>query len=193
LLVALLRKKIDNPQQEVASGDTQKVPSYEYHKKLLGQHKTLKSQYEELQARMQKVEEEKMVAEGNKDELISSLRERLDKTESASKQMQANYAYNVVSGQVMQEAAKMGCVDTEALLQLADLTQLEADENYNVYATQVKELLEMAKSKRPYLFQKAAPKIAVGTPTTSDLEPKSWTETKDKTELLKAALMRENG
>ena len=94
------------------------------------------------------------------------------------------------------ELVKQGCNDPkkiELLLSQVNLDEVELDEGHKPNLDQVAFQAQKLKNEHIYLFQKAAPKVAVGTPGTPNLEPKSWTEVKDKTELLKAALRRENG
>lgn len=157
----------------VSDQDKNDSVSLSTHRKLLNQRKRdLQKFEEELKQRerqIQELNEAKMQEDGKKDELIESLKSRLKDTETKYKSKTSAYAYKVIASQVEREAIKMGCVDTEGLLLLSDLSMLEPDEDFNIDGSDVKSMLEDIKEKRPYLFQKTAPTIKDGLPKKPDV------------------------
>jgi hypothetical protein len=110
----------------------------------------------ELKARIDAIESEKLTQEGKWKELAEKEKSRADKAEKEAREKHAKFAMRTVEGQVKAEAAKLGCVDSDALLKLMDLTELEVDDDYQVNADTMKIQLEKLKKEKSYLFPKEA-------------------------------------
>lgn len=159
--------------ESVIQGKKADEVSYETHRKLLSEKKKLSQQFSQTQEELNKLREERMMAEGKKDELIATLKKDLNETKDRFKKQSANYAFKTVSSQVAAEAATMGCRDVEALIQLSDLTSLEIGDDFSIDKEQVKNMLESVKEQRSWLFDKPAPNVQTGTPAKPNLEGKT--------------------
>lgn len=157
--------------------------SYDTHRKLLGEKKKATERLAALEAELTELREGKMQDEGKKDELIDSLRKRVSEYESKYKKAHADFAYKSVSSQIEREALKAGCVDTEALLSLSDLSTLEVDDNYSVNTDDIMRMIDEAKERRGYLFSKPGPKVVDGVPAKPELSNKKGIEGKSIDEL----------
>ena len=144
--------------------------AYETYRRTLSEAKRVKAERDELRERAALLEQQKLESEGNKDELINTLKKQLAEKEKRYKDSVGNYAYQSVKSQIESEAAKLGCVDTDALSKLVNLDVLDIDETtFRAEAEQVKLLIDEVKNQRPYLFSKAGPKLDPHVPRTGDL------------------------
>ena len=162
------------PQEPVVQGKDS--VSYETHRKLLAEKKKIAEQFNSLSEELNKLKEEKLMAEGNKEELINSLKKSLEEERANRKKESAAYAYKTISAQVEREALKMGCVDTEALIRLADLTSLEVGDDFSLDKEQVRAMLEKTKEERSWLFSKPAPNVQTGVPAKPDVSAKGLSD-----------------
>ena len=159
-------ENLDTNSDTTGGGESRKDHvAYDTYRKVLGEKKAQDAKLKELQARIDEVEAQKMQAEGNKDQLIAKLQKQLNEQQKEYKQMQGNYAYNQITSQVKQEAIKLGCIDPDALIRLADITSLEVDESFNVDKSGVQALIDDLKKSKAYLFKKDVGQIADGTPS----------------------------
>ena len=142
--------------------------SYDTYKKTLSEAKKLREQLrsmDDLQTRLKELEQEKLGAEGKKDEVISSLKAELDKATKEKKQVFQKFAYRSLGEQVRVEAMKQGCVDATALMKLADLSEVEIDQDtFEADKDKLAEIVTQMKSTNPYLFSKSGPKINANLP-----------------------------
>ncbi len=105
------------------------------------------------------METQKLQEEGKHQELADKYRRERDEALDRATRATDSYARKTVGAQVRAVAAEMGCIDTEALVQLVDLDQVPVDDDFNVDSVSVKNMLEKERQKRSYLFGKTAPKI----------------------------------
>lgn len=140
--------------------------SYDSFKKAVDEKKRILSENETLKKRLDEIESSKLQEEGKFKESFEKASKRASELEKELKVTKATYAYNTVRSQVVAEAAKAGCVDAEALVNLyhTDLSELDPDEQFNVKPESVKSLIERAQKEKAYLFQKQAPKVHSGVP-----------------------------
>lgn len=157
-------------------------------RELLGERRAMVTELADLKASMKVINDDKLLAEGNKDEVITSLREQLSNSESKAKEKADTYNRNTVFSQIKEAALAKGCKNPEALLKLMsndDLNSIEIDDNYKVNAEDLNRVLE--KTDKDYseikLFGKtvkvddivpgnkiASSKKALGDMSTAELE-----------------------
>ena len=106
------------------------------------------------------LEEKLLAAEGNKDEKIKSLAQQLADSKKAQKNLFGATVKKALSSQVKSEAAKAGSIDSDAVMKLLDLSDVEVDSDTleadsDLLASKIADL----KKEKPYLFSKAGPKI----------------------------------
>lgn len=137
----------DGVTQEKNQTNSDKV-AYATYSKVMGTLKKREAQLEDLQAKLEGIELQKQQDEGNKDEVIATLRKRLDETESEKKQLKHNYAWNSIEGQIKAKAVEAGCVNPEKLIRLLpdeDLKAIEVDDSFRVNSDDLGRLIEKAK------------------------------------------------
>lgn len=166
--------------QTAAVGDTQTdqatsqqetesdVVKYETYKRTLSEAKRAKSELEQLKERLSQLEQEKLSAEGNKDQLIDSLKGERDQLKQKLTTAVGSFARSKVNEVLISEMAKAGCQDAELVLRAyeQEISDVEFDEKFNPNRDQVKAFVESIKSERPYLFGKQGPKLAGHQPRT---------------------------
>lgn len=132
---------------------------------------------QEYKKKITDIETEKMKETGKWKELAELKAGELEAIMKQKEVDRTTYARKVISGQIGQEALKLGCIDPKRLeILLPSLgIELDCDEDFNVKAESVKAALETAQKEMPYLFNKAAPKLKDAVPSktvptnTSDL------------------------
>ena len=127
--------------------------------KLLGENKKLKAQMLETQRQVEIAQQEKLAAEGKKDELIAALQKEKAALSQKVVGTHSAFASRVIHGELKAEAAKYGCVSLDDFVRLVDIDSIEVDENYNPEPEKVKSLVQDAIKNRPFLFSKSAPNI----------------------------------
>ena len=142
------------------------VVAYETYRKTLSEAKKAKEALEAVNAERQKLLDEKMAAEGKKDELIGSKDKRIQELEGKLKKVVGAFGHKQLASVVSQEAAKEGCIDVGALLALSDLSAVEVDDEFNVNVEQVRDLVQAVKREKSYLFNKPVTSAKTGVPTT---------------------------
>jgi hypothetical protein len=133
--------------------------------RLLAEKKKEQEKRRGLEERLSLLEQEKLEAEGKKDELIKTLKAQAQETAKKYNQATATYAQKLVESQLSQKAKEFGCVDTELLAKAIDLNSLEVSEDFTVDAQSLETQLNQIRQSKPYLFKAEAPKFKDGVPT----------------------------
>ena len=161
------------PEQAEVNLDTKQTEGILAGKKLIDENKKYRSQNRDFRQKLDDAEkklgdfrEQKLEEEGKFKEVSEFQKKRADNLEAKLKETQSNYGWNIITSQVKAKAAEMGCIDLEALVKLAPLNDLEeqVDEDFNIKPEAVSEMIDMMRTKRAWLFKKAAPKIEGGVP-----------------------------
>lgn len=130
--------------------------AYDTHRKLLGEKKQVQSQLQEAMTRLETLEQEKLSAEGKKDELITTVQKKLTEANDKLKKVVGAFQYRAVSNKFVEKARAEGCLKPEKLMQLADLSQIEVDvdNDFSVSDESVTSIIEGLKKEVPFFFQK---------------------------------------
>lgn len=161
-------------QDNVESTATEQQPqrddkvAYDTYRRVVGKSKKVMAENDELKQRLNLIEQDKMAADGKKDDVIKSLREELGQTRSQLDSQKQNYAWNIFSSNIKAEAAKRGCKDPDKLLKLLDkedLGSVEVDDNYTVNRDDLSRLMDKAIRENDFLFGKPAVKVNDVTPS----------------------------
>lgn len=131
-----------------------------YRQKMVERGKELDS----LKKKLEEIESSKMQEQGKFKELAESYKKEADEWKKRHESAHQTYAYKVITSQIKAEAAKIGCVDPDALIQLTNVSDLEVDDDFNIKQESLKALMDQEFKKRSYLFKKDAPQIKDGTP-----------------------------
>ncbi len=127
----------------------------------------LRKKTDDLEAQLRSIQETELEKEGKHKEAAEFYKKKALELEDNLNIKTGKYAVKVITSQVRAAAAEMGCIDNEALVQLAPIADLkdDMDDDYNVKGEAVKSMLDMMQQKRPWLFKKTAPVIEDGKPT----------------------------
>lgn len=124
--------------------------AYETYKKVLGEKKKMQSEFLSMQEKLKAIELEKQQAEGNKDDVINSLRTQLNEEKSQKQEIKKNFVWNTIQGQIKNEAISQGCVNPDKLIKLMskdDLASVEIDDSFNVNREDLTRLMDEAKKQ----------------------------------------------
>lgn len=146
---------------QAASGDQNSV-KYETYRKVLSEAKKARERLEELEGKITTLEQEKLQAEGNKDELITNLRKENQALNSKLSGAVQSFARSKIESAVIAEASRLGCQDAQLLIRAYgdDVEGIDFDDKFNPDIDQVKVLVEKIRSEKKFLFSKDAPRIA---------------------------------
>jgi hypothetical protein len=195
---------MDNESQKASGGSHDNISdisakdsvSYESHKKLLGEKKNLQTKFEQMQAEIESFRQEKMSAEGKKDDVINSLRQQLEERTKEAKELKNNFAWNTVQTQIKNEASAKGCVNPDKLIRLLskeEINGIEIDESFNVNHQDLSKLIENAKKEHSDIGLFSERKINVNDVTgkQTDFKPKQKAYEDMTTEELEAELRKQ--
>lgn len=139
-----------NSQDNISDVNVKDSVSYESHKKLLGEKKNLQTKFEQMQTELTSFRDDKLSAEGKKDDVINSLRQQLKEKTTEAKELKTSFAWNTVQAQIKNEASAKGCKNPNKLIKLLskdDIGGIEIDDNFNVNAQDLTKLIETAKKE----------------------------------------------
>ncbi len=149
----------DSKDQSGGAADGKKV-SYETYKKTVASEKAAKARLKELESKLTDSENDKLTAEGKKDELIAKLKGDHEKLSKQHKDTLNSFVFSSLDAQVREEAVKLGCIDADAVGKLIDMSDIEVDpKTFKADKEKLSEVLDELKKSKPYLFNKAGPKL----------------------------------
>jgi hypothetical protein len=155
--------------QEQSSAD--KHVSHQSYRKAVEEAKRERQQKRALEAKLKDFEDQRLSEQGNKDELIKSLRSKLDAEAKGKKEIYGAFARKSINAQLKSAALEAGCIDPDAVMSLSDLSTLEVDPNtFEADHDEIKEVISGLKKSKPYLFQKKGPTINAKLPAGAKLE-----------------------
>ena len=129
-----------------------------------------KAEARELASKAQQLEQEKLMAEGKKDELISQLQKQLNETKQKQSEMQKTFAWDKVQGWLKTKAATSGVIDGGAVDKFVSLIDLKGrnpfrdDTTFQLEENVLSQVFEDAKKEMPYFFGKPSPSVKDITP-----------------------------
>lgn len=147
-------------------------------RELLGKIKSEREKREELAARLDAIEQEKLESQGKYQDINKSLKERLAQIEKEKNDSINKFRLNAINSSLKQAALEAGCEKPEAVLKLLEREEKEmitVDENYMVDNQTVSPILERIKNEYPMLFKKSSVPV-------KDLTPGAIPNDKPKTE-----------
>jgi hypothetical protein len=157
--------------------------SYESYQKALKEKKSFQSKAAEYESLIEQLRHDKALAEGNKDEVITTLKKQTDELKAKLDNTSKSFAWSTLTGEVKREAMKHGCKDPDKLIRLMsddDLRSIEVGENFSINSESLKEVIEKNKKENHFLFESSYKQAVAGTP--SKIPPvESKKEIKDMT------------
>lgn len=144
---------------------TKKPVSFDDHDRALKDLHKFKAEAKEAKERAAQLEQDKMLAEGKKDEVIKSLQGTVTELKTKHSEMQKTFAWDKVKNVLKTKAASAGIINggaADKFVSLVDFkgrnpfrddTTFDADENV------LNQVFEDAKKDMPYFFSKDGPNI----------------------------------
>ena len=160
---------VKEPKEQPDAGSPDAGNTVKYESLLREQRRRAASdaKVEALESEREELMQAKLEAEGNLAASNERLKKQVAELTMKNKQIQGNAAYSSLVSQVEAEAAKLGCVDADALQKLMDLKDIDVDvTTLKADPQEVIAAIEKQKQDRPYLFQKPGPKINTSNPKT---------------------------
>lgn len=160
-----------DPNLENPEGGEKKTVSYDTYSKTVKEAKAAKARAKELEDKLAGAENDRLGAEGKKDELIAKLKSDNEKLTKTQKENLNSFVFSSLDNQVREVATSLGCVDVDAVGKLIDLTDIEVDtKTFKADKTELTQALQQLKKDKPYLFNKVAPKINGKMPSGAKLD-----------------------
>lgn len=135
-----------------------------------------KAQAKDLEAKTQQLEQDKLMAEGKKDELITTLQKQLNESKSKTSEMQKTYAFDKVNNWLKTKAATSGIiVEGGAIDKFVSLIDFKGknpfrdEQTFAIEENILSQVFEDAKKEMPYFFGKPSPSIKDITPGSGDI------------------------
>lgn len=186
-------QSVENPSQSVEG--TEKEPAEVYVdrsaeelakrlKEVSEEAKQRRKEASEAKKRLAELEKQKLEESGQHKELAERWKKEAHDHKDALKKITSAFAQKSIETKLAQEAARMGCVDLDALIRLAPMDQLPIDERFEVDSESLKLVLEDMRKQRAYLFTKPAPSVKDAVPqqhkpkevNIADLSPRQLAE-----------------
>jgi len=155
--------------------ETKPITNADHDRALKNSHK-YKTQAKELADKAQTLEQEKLMAEGKKDELIGQLQKQLNETKLKQSEMQKTFAWDKVQGWLKTRAATSGVIDGGAVDKFVSLIDLKGrnpfrdDSTFQLEENVLTQVFEDAKKEMPYFFGKPSPSLKDITPGGGTIE-----------------------
>lgn len=118
----------------------------------------------ELKKQLEDSQRTKLQDQGQHKELADIWQRKATESEAQTTKLRQAFALKTIADSVSLEAQKLGCIDTDALVNLLSIEQIPIDDTFNVDQVSVKAMLEDFRKSKPYFFQKQAPRIADAAP-----------------------------
>lgn len=169
-------------QQDEARGapvKSRRPVDYETYQKTLVAEKNAKARLSQLESELEKIRQEKDLAEGNKDKVIEELKKHNDLLKSEFNKTKQTYAWSTLTGEIKREALKNGCKDPDKLIRLMsdeDLSSIEVGDNFSIDPGSLKEVIERSKKDNYFLFESSPKQAAPGLPGKKAPDQKPKTE-----------------
>lgn len=142
--------------------DGGKTVQYDTYKRVLGKLKNTEVQFAELNEQVQTLQREKLEAEGNKDQLIDSLKKEVMEHKTKLKTTVGAVARSNAMSAIADEAVKAGCNSPDVVKKFLEdqIGSVEFDSDFKPDREQIRALVDDAKKSAPVLFGKQAPATA---------------------------------
>lgn len=174
-------------QEPIITDDvSKKTVQFDTYSRVFKKLKTTETAFAALNERIQAMEQDKLEAEGNKDQLIDSLRKEVTETKIKLKTTVGSVARSQAMNAIIDEAVKAGCNSPDIITKFVEdqIDTLDFNDDFTPDREQVKLLVADAKERAPILFSKEASKIA----NHNNLNTSGGTKTNSKKTLKKMSI-----
>jgi|CXWL01.1.fsa_nt_gi DNA repair exonuclease SbcCD ATPase subunit len=154
--------------QSAQENKTKDVVAYDTYRKILSEKKKLEEKFSSIESELNTLRDEKLGAEGKKDELIESLKKKELAAQGRVKELVGSFAYSKLVDSISVEAAKQGCSNVDAFLKLVEFPTeaVDAEDGFRVNGDAIKMAIEKVKKDYPELslFNKSVASVKAGVP-----------------------------
>lgn len=137
--------------------ETEQV-AYSTYRKLLGEKKSRDAKLREMQAQLEQYEAQAMEQEQDLTKKVDLFKTQAESAKAELTELKSRIAENTISNQVKQKAVEAGCINADDLYSLVrnepSFKAINIDDNYNIDAESLDELIKNAKKEKSYLFKK---------------------------------------
>jgi len=154
--------------EKVETTQTSDKVDYESFKRAVDEKKRMQAERDELNDKVKKYEDDKLEADGNKDQIIQNLRKELAEKSNKLKSVETSTTWEKIENQIQSAALKAGCKNPEKLMRLlddGDIKSLEVDKKIKIHPDDLNRLIDKAKSENDFMFGKGTVRISDGQPT----------------------------
>jgi hypothetical protein len=138
---------------DLASGNDQDTVKYETFSKLLGEKKKLQSEFSEMKAKIDLIEQEKLAAEGKWRELAEARQKEAADFKAKNLSMIKTVSEKTIRSQFVREAEKLGCLDADMALKACSFDDLEITEDFEFDPKKLQTKIQELTKTKPYLFK----------------------------------------
>ena len=172
------------------------IVAYETHRKLLGEKKRRDEENAKLREELESLKQNELELQGKKDEAIQYWKSKASEVENKLKEERGSFAWNAISGQIREYAAKKGCKDTDLLIEtvknkrdaLAALQVGDSSTGFKVESNDLEFLIDDVRKKHSVLFGQNV-KIADGVPNNKvEFKKEKKLDELSQTDLIKMAI-----
>ena len=163
--------------QTGAENQQQKTVNFEDHDRALKDLHKYKSSNKELQDKLAALENDKLMAEGKKDELIQTLNKQVTELKTKHADMQKNFAWDKVNGWLKTKAVSGGVIqDGGAVDKFVSLVNFKGrnpfrdEQSFELEESVLGQVFEDAKKEMPFFFSKPSPNVRDTTPPNGAIE-----------------------
>lgn len=155
---------------QVAEKSSQNIPSYEWHRRVVGDNKKLKGKLNETETQLEAYRQAEMEAKGQHQALIDALRKENSELKSANQEKDQVFSWAKRTDAIRNVAKDMGCANTNHLLRHLEaenlLNEIETDDTYQPNRDDVQRVVEQIRSnpEYDYLFKQSMHKTNMVTP-----------------------------
>jgi hypothetical protein len=162
-----------------ASGEVEKKDSvsYDTFSKVLTEKKKVQQDFNEMKARVDASEQEKLEAQGKLKEALEFSKKQTDEWRNKSTNLVKNVTNKVTRSQFMTVAEKLGCVDPDLAMSACNFDDIDVDvDTLELDKEKLTQKLQELTKTKPYLFKKDARVPADINPSNSRLPEKNLSE-----------------
>ena len=157
--------------EDVQTADNKaNVPSYDWHKRVVGDNRKLKGKLSETEAELERYRQAEMEAKGQHQSLIDALRKENTELKSTNSEKDEVFSWAKRTDAIKNVAKDMGCANTGHLLRHLQaenlLNEIEVGKDYSPNRDDVSRVVEAIRSnpEYDYLFKQNAHKADMVTP-----------------------------
>lgn len=127
----------------------------------------------ELRKQLEEINRKQLESSGDWEKAYKTKAEEAERLKSDNQGLLKAFAQKSKADKLAMEAAKRGCVDTDALLRLTNIDDIPINDKFEPESNALLAAIEKVQKERSYLFpNRAAPRVGDVVPTSTNTTPK---------------------